>query len=324
LTERRTATDWAAVAIFITGCNGFIGTRLLRQLLPHISERIYCLVHSRAAAFRAMQFSRAVDTVEGGMNDVAAYAASLAHCDTVVHLAAATGNAGPRQFEEVNVQGTARLLDACRRGGVRNIVFLSTIAVTFSDKKRYYYAQSKQDAEQLVQDSGLNFLIVRPTIVVGSGGKAWEGLMKLAALPCVVVFGDGRPLVQPIYVDDLVKILVDLIRAKRYHNEILEVGGPERVSMIEFLRRIHRAHSGKEPFGILKIPLGMLTAVLTLVETMVGPKGPLSVGQLASFKNDGCADNRNMPTGNGATTTIARMITLALREERDTRHGPTA
>lgn len=312
------------MAIFITGCNGFIGTRLLRQLLPHISERVFCLVHSRVDAFRAMQFSRAIDIVEGGMNDVAAYAACLARCDTVVHLAAATGNAGPRQFEEVNVQGTARLLDACRRGGVRNIVFLSTIAVTFSDKKRYYYAQSKQEAEQLVRDSGLNFLILRPTIVVGAGGKAWEGLLKLATLPCVVVFGDGKPLIQPIYVDDLVKIISDMILAKRYRNEILEVGGPERVSMIEFLRRIHLAHLGQEPIGILKIPLGMLTAVLTLVETVVGPIWPLSVGQLASFKNDGCADNCNSPLGDGATTTIARMITLALGEERDRRHGPTA
>jgi NADH dehydrogenase len=308
----------------MTGCSGFIGTRLLGRLLPHISEQVYCLVHSRADAFRARPFSRPIDTVEGGVNDVAAYAACLARCDTVVHLAAATGNADSRRFEEVNVQGTARLLDACRQGGVRNIVFLSTIAVTFSDKTRYYYAQSKQDAERLVRDSGLNFLIVRPTIVVGAGGKAWEGLRRLAALPCVVVFGDGRVLVQPIYVDDLVTIIGDMILTKRYHNDILDVGGPERVSMIEFLRRIHLAHSGKEPFGILKIPLGMLAAVLTLVETVVGPRGPLSVGQLASFKNDGCADHRNLLPGGGATTTIARMISLALREERDARYGSRA
>ena len=312
------------MAIFITGGNGFIGARLLRQLLPRTSEEIYCLLHSRAEAFRGLQFARALEIVEGGINDVAAYAESLARCETVVHLAAATGNVGPRRFREVNVQGTARLLDACRRGGVRNIVFLSTIAVTFSDQKGYYYAQSKQEAEQLVQTSGLNFLIVRPTIVVGAGGKAWEGLRTLASSPCVVVLGNGRCLVQPIFVNDLVTILGDMILAKRYHNETLELGGPERVSMVELLRRIHLAHAGQEPLGTLKVPLGILTAVLTLVETVAGPTWPLSLGQLASFKNDGCADHRRMPPHNAAMTSVARMIELAICEDREARHDPAA
>ncbi len=292
-----------------------MGVRLLRQLLPHTSERVYCLIHSRIDEFRALQFPRAVDIVEGGIHDVAAYADCLAGCETVVHLAAATGNVGPRRFQETNVQGTARLLEASRRGGVRNILYLSTIAVTFSDRTGYYYAQSKQEAEELVRKSDLNFLIVRPTIVVGAGGKAWEGLRKLATPPWVVVLGSGTCLVQPIYVDDLAAILTDMILAKPYHNETLELGGPERVSMIELLRCIHLAHSGKEAVGILKVPLGILTAVLTCVERMAGPIGPLSLGQLASFKNDGCADPRRMHPRSVATTSIARMIELAMRED---------
>lgn len=312
------------MAIFITGGNGFIGARLLRHLLPRTSEKVYCLIHSRADAFRSLPFARALEIVEGGINDVAVYADSLARCDTVVHLAAATGNVGPRRFREVNVQGTGRLLDECRRSGVRNFVLLSTIAVTFSDQKRYYYAQSKQEAEQLVQASGLNFLIVRPTIVVGGGGKAWEGLRKLASSPCVVVLGNGRSLVQPIFVNDLVAILGDMILANRFHNETLELGGPERVSMVELLRRIHLAHTGQEPLCTLKVPLGILTVVLTLVETVAGPTRPLSLGQLASFKNDGCADHRRMPPDTTAMTSVARMIELALCEEREARHDPAA
>lgn len=312
------------MAIFITGSNGFIGVRLLRHLLRCTSERVYCLIHSRVEAFGALRFPGVLDVIEGGLHDVAAYVDCLARCDTVVHLAAATGNVGPRRYHEVNVQGTALLLDACRRSGVKNIVFLSTIAVTFADQAKYHYAQSKQEAEQLVQASGLNFLIVRPTIVVGAGGKAWDGLRKLALPSCVVVLGDGKHFVQPIYVSDLAAILSSVILAKQYRNETLEVGGPERVSILELLRRIHVAYTGKEPLATLTVPLGILTAILTFVETVAGPIWPLSLGQLATFKNDGCADPGRMPASNGATTSIARMMALTMQEEREGQHGPTA
>src|SRR5205823_14764221 len=66
--------------------------------------------------------------------------------DTVIHLAAATGRLPPEEYFATNVDGTRDLLGQCRRAGVRNFLFVSTIAARFPDLKHYPYAQSKRAA----------------------------------------------------------------------------------------------------------------------------------------------------------------------------------
>jgi NADH dehydrogenase len=93
----------------------------------------------------------------------------LTGCNTVLHLAAATGKAAKEDYYNIIVNGTSELISNCHKAGVRNILYVSTIAVKYPDKYRYDYAQSKEQAEVIIRNSGLNYAIVRPTIVIGQG-----------------------------------------------------------------------------------------------------------------------------------------------------------
>ncbi len=182
-----------------------------------------------------------VQFAHGDLLDPRGYADALAGCDTVVHLAAATGKCSPDQYMQVNREGTRKLAEAARRIGIDRFVFVSTIAVAFRDASGYYYAQSKQQAEEEVIRSGLNWTIVRPTMILGRDAPVLQSLSKLASFPIVPVFGNGRVSVQPVFVNDVANCLATLLCRQGFDRQILEIGGPEVLEIEQLLQRIRRS-----------------------------------------------------------------------------------
>ena len=269
-------------ALFVTGAGGFVGRRFIDLAAGRTDLRVTALVRNTLPD----PAPAAVDFVRADLLDPAGLPA-LDGIDTVVHLAALTGKAPAAAFRRVNVEATTRLLEACRRAGVRRFLFVSSIAAKFTDT-HYPYADSKRDAEAAVRASGLRTVIVQPTIILGPGSPIGERFRTLATAPVVPVFGHGRALIQPIHVDDLARVLLALIERDRFDGETLEVGGPDIIPIEEFLRRVHRSVRGSEP-RTLHIPVVPLRALLSLLEKVSIALVPFTAGQLASFSNDGVA-----------------------------------
>ncbi len=272
--------------LFITGGSGFIGSRLLRQLRTDESRPLVCLTRRPE---RPPHQTDGCRQVAGDLNEPAAYERELDEDTTVVHLAAVTGKASARQFRRVNVDGTGSLLRACVDRRVERVVLVSSIAAGFQDLRHYHYAESKIAAEALVRSSGLPFLILRPTMVLGGGSPVLEGLARLASLPGAgLVIGPGTAQVQPIHVDDLAHLLAWLVRHDTPGDVTVDAGGPERLSIEALLRRIRERITGHAG-PMLRAPAGPLRTVLALLERGAGRLLPLTAGQLASFVNDGTA-----------------------------------
>ena len=275
--------------ICVTGVSGFVGERFSDALKG--DGRHVVVGMTRAAG--ALAPNQGMSLVHGDLLEPASLRAALSGVDTVVHLAAATGNASARDHIRINRDGTRALLAAAEDAGVRRFLFVSTIAVNFPDLRRYPYAQSKKEAEQLVAASSMATTVVRPTIVTGPGSPIVAALRKLAGLPVVPIFGSGRVRVQPIHVDDLAALLADVVRTGRFHGETLEFGGPEIISMDELLLAIRNA-LGKPRGRIVHIPLGPVLPVIAAAEAVAGSAIPVTVGQLASFRFDGVARNNSL------------------------------
>ncbi len=269
--------------LFITGATGFVGRHLLRRLAAQNYETIYCLI--RTAANLAVENPQ-VRTLKGSLADIDRYRPELTASDCVVHLAAATGKSVPQEFFRVNVEGTRALLEQAQRSGVRQFLFISSIAARYADNERYYYAQSKFQAEELVRSAGLAFTILRPTIVVGQGSAVLAGLERLAGLPVVPVFGNGRARVQPIAVEDVAEFILDIVRGGRFQGETLELGGPDILSMEELLRKITQLRFHREA-RVMHIPFGLVALPLALLEPCARGLLPVTAGQLSSFRSDG-------------------------------------
>lgn len=271
-------------SIFVTGAGGFIGQGLIRKLAPDAGITLKIL--RRQARHDASAQEGQIQEIAGDLLDPETYRAALHGCDTVVHLAAATGRAAPKDYTRVNVEGTQALLDACKAAGVRRFLHVSTIAAGYADQSYYPYAKTKAEAEQLVRQSGLEYVIVRPTLVLGEKSPIWNTLLKISKLPVAPLFEGARVVsVQPVHVDDVVRGLVLLLMSDHFRGEVLELGGPEPLSFRAFLELTQRAVRNK-PGKLLRIPLGPIRLLLAAMEPLARPLMPVTAGQLAVFAND--------------------------------------
>jgi len=300
--------------VFVTGATGFLGSRVFAALRD---RGISVVALDRSGSLR--QKTRpgdGVETVKADLLQPELYRDALAKTDVVLHLAALTGRATEQEHFRVNAQGAETLLEQCRLAGVQRILFVSSIATKFPDKSRYYYAQAKLRAEEAVRNSGLRFTIIRPTIILGRGSPILTALEKLATLPVIPIFGNGRALVQPIYVDDLVVYILEILEQDRFRNETLELGGPAALTIEELLQKIRRARRGGDTSkGLsLHIPLGLLLPLLGAAESLgLGTLLPISVGQLSSFRYDGTIEPNGLhETRQKSLRNVQEMLALSL------------
>ena len=270
--------------LFITGATGFVGRRLVDALVRARVTDVRLLVRDVPKFEATFVMPTTWQCVAGSLDAPAAWRDSLSGVHTVVHLASSSGKVSRSAHERAIVRGTEQLLAAARDAGVKRFLYVSSVAAGFADRRHYHYAEAKRNAELLVQTSGLETLIVRPTMVFGVGSAVLDGMRKMAKLPVPIVFGDGAPNVQPIHVDDLASLLLlALDPSLPWGGATITVGGADVVSTETLLRRL-RADASSD-VRVKHVAVDPLRALLALVEPVLLPLLPFTAGQLTSFVN---------------------------------------
>jgi len=285
--------DTGKKSLFITGASGFLGMQILERLEPGHYSRITLLSRKALDLPKQLAVSDNTNVIQASIHDVDQYASQLDANTVVLHLAAMTGKAEPRDYYHVNTDGTAELLKASMLAGVAGFLFVSSIAVSFSDREGYHYAESKKQAEQKVRESGLKYTIVRPTIILGEGSSIWDSFSGLSRSSLILLPGTGKVRIQPVYINDVVKLLLGIVSRDRFMDETLELGGPDVLTMDDFVRRIHRAYRGDRG-RVVHLPLNLIIGILRMVERRFPGLLPVSSGQFASFYNDGTAGENDL------------------------------
>jgi nucleoside-diphosphate-sugar epimerase len=213
--------------ILITGASGFVGCFLLERLLITVKDDVQIIaLHSRELdPSLANRFSGRVSWLRLDITR-ANMAAVTSDVDAVYHLAAYStiheSEDERRRLDLVNVQGTARLLEACKAAGVTHFVFVSSVAACESGPAELIdeenglpvstYGKTKKAAEKLVLDSAddtFKVTVLRPTALFGEDhlGSIYELTMAIDR-GRFVIFGDGANNTNFYYVRDFVELLV--------------------------------------------------------------------------------------------------------------------
>ncbi len=274
-------------SIFFTGGSGFIGRVLLQSLGALDYDKIYCLIRSSHTFSTLSESHPHVSFLHGTLSQVDTYASKLEECETVAHLAALKGKGTREDFFSSNAHDTTTLIDQCKKAGVKKFLYVSTIATKFQDLSYYYYAQSKLKGEAAVKASGLSYTIMRPTLVVGKNNQACQALKQLVKPPFLFILGTGKIRIQPIFVHDLVVGLLDIIQNDRFMNKTYEFGGPQQITIEDFLFRLYRESVQKDPRFVIRVPLGMIVPLLGNIEKLCPSWLPVMAGQFSSFRNEG-------------------------------------
>lgn len=272
--------------LFITGASGLLGTCVLERLDPQQYRTVTLLCRSFLKLPPQLAQAGNVSVVRASLHEVDHYRGRLTAQTRILHLAAVTGKADRPQYFSINTHATGLLIHAAEQARVGGFLLISSIAVSFRDRRGYHYAESKEQAEQQLRASTLRHCILRPTVILGPAAPIWKSFLGLASRGVIVLPGSGRNRIQPIYIDDMARLLEDLLARDDFSNQLLEIGGPEILTLDDFVRRIHRALSGKRAM-VLHLPLALILGPLRLLESFMAGRLPVSSGQFASFHNDG-------------------------------------
>ena len=239
--------------VFITGGTGKIG----RFLLNRLEEAGYSIIILTRKSVKD-GYSSNIKFVNGDILESQSYIEALRDVDVVLHMAAVTHTNSEEKYFAVNAGGTRELIKAAQESGVKRFIHVSTRAISPAGGG---YSRSKIEAEKYVMESGLDWVILRPSEVYGLGGN--EGiemlLGKLDSMPFVPVIGTGKYGIAPLHVSDLIDALLSVIEKSELKNKIYTLAGPENFTYNELIDRI---------MLIKKIRRARVSVPLFLIEMM--------------------------------------------------------
>jgi predicted dehydrogenase/uncharacterized protein YbjT (DUF2867 family) len=236
--------------IFITGANGFIGQHLVNYL-SNKNYDVYPLI--RKGSLPGFDLNKNINVVYGDILDI--YSMEKAIPDGCVMVNLAANPYDPMLSRLVNVGGTGKLISVSENKIVDKFIHISSQATKIKNKG--IYAITKGESDELVKNSKLNWVILKPSLVYGEGEKGLFNKIKglVSMLPFVPVFGDGKVSVAPVYVLDLCKYIEMVALDKTVNREIYDIGCQKPISYNYFYEAILKRLSKKNP--LLHIPTWM-------------------------------------------------------------------
>jgi uncharacterized protein YbjT (DUF2867 family) len=171
-------------------------------------------------------------------------------CEAVVNCAGVFDDSLRDSTRKVHVDAPTALYAACERKGVKRVILISAIGV---DDRRTPFARTKKQGELALQKTTLDWVILRPSIVIGKGAYGGGALLRgLGALP-VLPLEEGLGRIQPVALDDVISTIIRMIDATSPSDITLELAGPARLSMAD-AAAIFRRWMGWKPARRIALP----------------------------------------------------------------------
>lgn len=257
--------------VVITGITGFIGKNLLKIIADDENQYI-CLVRKSSNVGCLVKASnieyRVIDWSQQEISD------SVVNADVVIHMIGQMGAYGVTydQFESANCLMTKYIVDACHKGGVRQLIYISTPGVAGFGKRlskedepyapRGMYEQTKIIAEKTVieglENTDTQYTILRPDFVYGPEDTRRIKMYKNIRDRKFILTTSGKSHLCPTYVMDVVQGIMKSVGNPAAYNEIFNISAETDITVKEYLNTIAAYFNVK----IIHINIGYHLSVL--------------------------------------------------------------
>ena len=239
----------------VTGAFGYTGRYIAQRLLDE-GEAVRNLTRSPAS------FSPFGDRVERrplDFDDAPQLVESLRGAHTLYNTYWIRFARGPVNHD-IAVRNTRILIDAAVAAGVQRIVHISITNADANSPLPYF--RGKSLVENHIRDSGLSYVIIRPTVIFGRediliNNIAWF----LRRFPVFPIAGQGDYRLQPVFVDDVARLAVDAATAEG--NTTLDAVGPETFTFKELLQEVRQTTGGRA--RLLSVPPSLSYTAASMV-----------------------------------------------------------
>ncbi|MDX1518279.1 MAG: NAD(P)H-binding protein [Woeseiaceae bacterium] len=282
--------------VAIIGGTGFVGSYVVDAL--HAAGHTTSLL-VRAGSEDKVQRADGQRVTVGDIDDHDAINAVLEGCDAVIYLIGILREDRSKgiTFRKMQYEGVVRVADAAKGKGILRFLLMSANGV---EAEATPYQQTKLDAEHYVDDIGMNYTVLRPSVIFGDPRGRMEFATQLRddmvdmPVPAVGFYSglkpsSGRVLMAPVHVADVANAFVAALDDESSIGETFELCGPDVLSWNEMIRRVAAA-VGKKKL-ILPMPIGLMRIAATALDWM--PVFPVTRDQLTMLQqNNVCTQNR--------------------------------
>jgi len=230
--------------IIITGAAGLVGQNLVTRMKDRTDVDLVCIDKhpENCAIFRGLHPD--VTLIEADLAQPGDWMDAFAGAACVVINHAQIGALTETPFQANNVDATARVLDAMKAHQIRYAVHISSSVVnSMADD---FYTRSKTAQEKMVLDSGIECVVLRPTLMYGWFDRKHLGWLSrfMQSSPVFPIPGHGRYIRQPLYAGDFCAIIEACIDTPR-PGQIFDISGREKIFYKDLIRMLKSASGGR-------------------------------------------------------------------------------
>jgi len=261
--------------IVLIGATSFIGPTVLEKLLKK-NYQVKCFIKAGTDSSRLKETARKagkeIIIATGNLNSADSVYSSVKGTEAVVYLT-----------DLKHTYYVKNTLSAASRASVKRLVFLSstTVLVPIESKVK----QDKTASEEMIKKSGLNYTILRASMIYGSEDDTnFSRMIRfIKQKGHFYLFGSGENLIQPVYIEDVAGALAEVIDNQNTYKKTYELAGKEPIKYSQMLD-IVKQKMGLD-FKIRKVPLGLAKFGVSIYSKMAkNPK--LTPDQIERLKFD--------------------------------------
>lgn len=287
--------------IVITGATGFIGGALIKRLAAD-GRQVRALIRPAKTSKKPADVS--ATWVRGDLDDADSLRRLVSGTDAVIHCAGAVRGAKAEQFDRVNAEGVARLVQvAGEQRPVPRMLLISSLAAREPQLSAYAASKRKGEDALLAAPANMDWSIFRPSAVYGPGDRELLPVLRWMARGIAPLLGSGKGRFSLIYIPDLVDAVLHWLDCGQARGSIYELGDgkPGGYSWHDVADKVARLRGA--PVARVRIPLSLLklAAILNLAVARIAGYAPMltpgKVRELSHTDWSACNEAINADTG---------------------------
>ncbi|WP_299291296.1 NAD-dependent epimerase/dehydratase family protein [Nitrosopumilus sp.] len=213
--------------IVITGATGFVA----KNLRKYLSESNVHLISISRKNFKA--FKNETKIISKTYSEKSLLP-KIINSDALVHLVGIGKQSSTESFDSINVNLTQNMVNLTIKAKIKKLVFLSGLGVSPYSSTEYFI--SKLNAENHIRNSPINFTIFRPSYIVGKDDLFTKYLKKCIKDKMIQIPGSGKYQIQPVYINDVTKLIFTSIKEEKFRKKIIDLVGPDIITFEKYVK----------------------------------------------------------------------------------------